>query len=328
MTDTNSYPNYIGVDTTLLQSLNIKIKYTGDSVKDVVVTQGSLVSVAHVVNKNGVLSQNLSLGIVKEIGMDSVARVFNASTNISNPSYIVIDKSTTYKADLVTIYVRDIRNIIVGPMANGDFAKGEMGGETLPDISGANLNLHLGKLFYLTKTDEVNFIEKGIYYCAESGWMLITTANNKSTSPLSHYWKSWMDGNGERWTLANNVLVTGDSVDDGFTPVPALTVEVEEGAFTKMSRVASNINYQISVVLKTELATTNDPEYLYLPSVIGNVSTDVTPLQASPINTSRVKVEDKFYDIYHRITKDGEILIHYPNIAGIKELNLYGSYLI
>lgn len=320
MADTNNYPNYIGVETTQLQSLKIKIKYTGGTEKEAVISEGSLVSVAHVTNINGVLTQELSLGIVKTIGSEPVAKTFNPTPLVSNPNYIVIDKSTTYKSDLVTIYVRDMRDIIVGPMADGDFAKGQMSGDTLPDVSDSNI-MYLGRFFKLNSTDLLS----GIYYCGETGWIRITSSDIIESSPLI---TSFQFNNGEKTNvLKNDIIVGGKNISNSSIDIPNFLLSTTQPPSIKISTVGSEVKYQVNAALSSYLPTNLSGED-YVTIVIMTLGETERPVMDSPINVSRVKIENVWHDIYHNITKEGNLTICYPNIAGIYNLNIFGSYLL
>lgn len=325
MGDTNRYPNYIGVETKLINSAIIELKYTGEASKKVVVSVGSLVSIGHSVNKNGVLSYELTLGIVKEIGSDPVTRTFMPNmVNVSNPYYLVIDRSNTYASDVTTIYIRDIRDLAVGPMADGDYAKGEMSGDTLPEVNDANKDLYLGRFFYLNvKTDSV-----GLYYCDEIGWKRITSSDVIDSSPLvtTFYNATTFE---KIYALKEKIIVPGSGISNKVLTIPVFSVSHSEDSRIHVCVTGKLISYQ--VYLDGSSLPSDDSGSDIIESEIASLTDNFTPFlptQTTPVNINRVNVNGEWKDVYHRITPEGKLRVAYPNVPGITSLNLFGSYLI
>lgn len=359
MKDTNNYPNYIGVEADKISSLKIKLRYTGDSEKSVIVSEGSLVSVGHVVNENGVLSYALTMGIVKSIGMDATRRYTSPPNSINvciaNPYYLVVDRSNTYASDIINIYIRDIRDITVGPMAEGNFAKGEQSGTRLPEINDANKDMYEGRFFFLTDTYIIEdaVYTPGLYYCMVDRWLTVTTANDTYSSPLiASSCESEDADKHTEYELRGDVFIRGTNI----TNIPAVK-EHEFGDIVcnkENSEIRFHINgdlitYQVHL---TELSLPVDtvppiPETPHNVSISYTVEADsykeaiikpeyytqsfvrerTYPKYDTAIATSRVYCNGGFYDIYHRVKTNGDIIIHYPNIEGITDIDLVGSYL-
>lgn len=326
MADLNRYPNYIGVDAELTNSAIIKLKYTGEASKSVVVTCGSLVSVGHTVNKNGVLSYELSMGIVNAIGSDPVRRDFPGNYLISqskeSPYYLVIDKSNTYASDIITVYLKDIRDIIVGPMAEGNFAKGEMSGDTLPEVNDANKDLYLGRFFYLKViTDDI-----GLYYYNETGWMRITTADNLDSSPLI----TTLTISGEKkYIIKDTIILPGSIVSNVKLISYTFNVTHSNDSYIKVCLTGNIVNYQLHLTETSLLSDSSGDEIaeIEIASLSGDIDNILPPHETS-INVNRVNVNGEWKDVYHRITPEGKLRVAYPNVPGITTLDLFGSYIV
>lgn len=370
MKDTNNYPNYIGVEADTISSLKIKLKYTGDSEKTAIVNEGSLVSIGHVINKNGVLSYALTMGIVKKIGMDPQTRYVNHTDSlnvcIANPYYLVVDKSNTYASDIENIYIRDIRDIMVGPMAEGNFAKGEQSGPILPELNDANKDMYDGRFFYLTQEMVVEEIQVtqpeqvpsnvvmsiGLYYCINGEWIEVTTSDWAHSSPLISLVSVKADDHGNEiaadysnaiYILRDEVIVRGESIDGKvFTGgrghiVGGITYDAEASNFG-FEVLGKLVHYQLNlrkVSLPIDEVTptdgTSDITYKEAILTLGDMYQEdidrIIPEFDSPIMTGRVQAVDKYYNIYHRINTDGKLVLHYPNIAGITDIDIVGEYI-
>lgn len=366
MSTSNNYPNYIGVDANIINSARITLKYTGMAAKSVILNEGDLVSVGHVVNSNGKLEYAMTMGVVKSIGHDPIRRsegIFsNSGTSpaISNPYYIVVDKSNTYASDIITIYFRDIRDIIVGPNADGVFDTGGSYGDSLPMINETNKVIYEGKFFYLNEDDrsvpdnEDAFYSKGLYYAHDGVWTYVTMSNIITSSPLVESTISIMDSSGPMpgHLLREDVYIEGSNVNTYPTVrnnvLDGITFDSENSAISVVV-VGDMVMYQLNltgVVLPTDpvpdIPDTGEgvlityegisesykevickPEY-YLPDTDAH---DPIPSHTTPILSNRVSVNGEYYNVYHKIDTDGNIVIHYPNVEGITELNISGSYI-
>lgn len=358
MKDTNNYPNYIGVEADKISSMKIKLRYTGDSEKSVIVNEGSLVSIGHVVNENGALSYALTMGIVKSIGATANMRHISLSNpsgvSVANPYYLMVDRSNTYASDIVYIYIRDIRDITVGPMAEGDFAKGEQCGVKLPEINDANKDMYEGRFFFLTEpySIEDGTYNPGLYYCMDR-WLTVTTADNTYTSPLiASSCESEDADKHTEYELRGDVFIRGTNI----TNIPVVNehefgdiVCNKDNSVIRFYINGDLITYQVHL---TEVSLPADivppiPETPSNVSISYNVDADsykeaiikpdyysqtfvrekTLPKHDTPIATNRVFCNGGFYDIYHKVNTNGDIVIHYPNIEGITDIDLFGSYL-
>lgn len=358
MNDTNNYPNYIGVEADTISSLKIKLRYTGDSEKHVIVSEGNLISVGHVVNENGVLSYALTMGVVKKIGVDAVRRHISQlpslDAHIANPYYLVVDRSNTYASDIIHIYIRDIRDITVGPMAEGNFAKGEQSGSRLPEINDANKDMYEGRFFFLTDSYNVedDIYTAGLYYCLDK-WLTVSTTGSVDSSPLVATSRESEDiDNHMEYELRNDVFIRGTNI----TNIPVVN-EHEFGSIVcdkDNSEIRFHINgdlitYQVHLTglslpvdeVPPEPETPSNISALYTidaypykeaiitPEYYAQISVHekTYPKHDTPIATNRVCCNGEFYNIYHRVKTNGDIVIHYPNIEGITDIDLIGSYL-
>lgn len=356
MKDTNNYPNYIGCEAEVINSISITLKYTGEEERHVIVSDGMLVCIGRVLNNNGVLSYGIVMGVVKKIGATSVR---GSNSQPANPFYLVIDKSNTYTSDIETIYLRDIRDIIVGPMAEGNFAKGNSSGTELPLLNKINKDLYEGRFFYLTEDDLFGTMsDKGLYYALDGHWIGVTTLDNTWTSPLvASFGEIDIHRTGaiSGYTLRGDVFMRGTNLCN----IPLVKDNVFDGIVcdTENSDIRIWVNgdvvtYQLHLVgLKlpveplpevppvtdtpgfTEICTVDSYKGIICKPGYWQTEDENNELERSfpehntPVNTNRVKIGEDFYNVYHRVNTEGNIVICYPNIEGITEMDLGGFYL-
>lgn len=316
----NRYPNYLGYKAKLLNSVSLQLEYTGESKKSVIICEGSLVSIGHVVDNNGGKDYELVLGIVKEVhkvkSYDPYKPNHNLMADCFTADYIVVDTSTNYNSNVKNIFLKDIRDIIVGPLAEGEYGKGELYGERLPVINEATKDLYLGKFFYLTEKEDYNNI--GIYFGMVNEWKYVTSNEVLESSPLINKIED------DSFLLKDTININGKTIISNINAA-IVSNGIGKNSKIKMSRIGNVVYYQLHIESLPFTESEIETNKVTLDITLDN---NIKPTGYTSLNTNKIVIDDKnFYDIYHRIDTDGKLIIYYPN-KDIGNIDITGTYLI
>lgn len=342
MSDPIRYPNYVGVEAKKVTSLQIKLKYTDNVEKNILASVGSLATIGYSTNVNGVIGYELIMGVIRDIGYECerTAPSFNSSNIfIANTYYIKVDVSTTYASDVKTVYVRDIRDMMVGPMAEGDYNIVKLTVSELPILSMANKDMYLGKILLLTENTESDL--SGLYICLEDAhkfpmWRSLTAGiSGKSSSPLIDYTDIGDPVQSPIFHIASDVHIDGSSIEhtrvNGTLNPWFMSTPLN---YMLTARTGICVSYQVHLESFSKPPMTleiEDGDYDEI--VLGSVDSDMVPLLAdTPIIIGRaydIVLED-WISVYHRVNLLGQIILQCPkaNTTSIKSLNIGGQYLL
>lgn len=347
MSDPIRYPNYVGVEAKKVTSLQIKLKYTDNVEKNILASVGSLATIGYSTNVNGVIGYELIMGVIRDIGYESerTARSFNSSNVfIANTYYIKVDVSTTYASDVKTVYVRDIRDMMVGPMAEGDYNIVKLTVSELPVLDMANKDMYLGKILLLTENTESDL--SGLYICLEDAhkfpmWRSLTAGiSGKASSPLIDYTDIGDPVQSPIFHIACDVHIDGSSIEHTrvngtlnpwFMPNESDIMPLN---YMLTARTGICVSYQVHLESFSKPPMTLEIEDSdYDEIVLGSVDSNMVPLLAdTPIIIGRaydIVLED-WISVYHRVNLLGQIILQCPkaNTTSIKSLNIGGQYLL